>query len=133
MMHIRHLLVSSVCAASLSLAPLSSASAHEFHHGGGPLFGLAAAVVGTAIAVATLPFAVANSVARPVIYSQPVYYPAPRIEYAPAPVYYPVRPTYYAPTANLYPVPPPNSAPPGYATGIPGPGTAGAGVPPPGY
>ncbi len=63
--------------------PLSSASAHGYH--GGPFFwpfAAAAAVVGTAVAIATAPFA---AIAAPPAY----YYPPPRP--------YPPPPTYYAP------------------------------------
>jgi hypothetical protein len=75
--------------ASASLVPLSEASAHRWR--GGPFFlwpfAAAAAVVGTAAAVATAPFAAV----------------APRSYYAPPPGYYAPPPAYYPPPPGYYP------------------------------
>jgi hypothetical protein len=95
MIRLRHV-AALVFAAGLVAAPLSEASAHRWH--GGPFFlwpfAAAAAVVGTAAAVATAPFAAI----------------------APGPYYAPPPPAYYAPPAGYY-APPPGYYPPGYYYG----------------
>jgi hypothetical protein len=86
---------------ALTAAPVSQASAHGGHWRGPRLvFGLAAAVVGTAAVIATAPFrAIAGA---------PVYA-------APPPVYYaPPQQAYYAPPPGYYAPPPYYAAPPGY-------------------
>jgi len=83
--------------AGASLVPLSDASARCWRCGPGPFFlwpfAAATAVVGTAAAVATAPFA---PIAGP-----PAYYPAPGY-YGPPPGYYPPPYYYYPPPARGY-------------------------------
>ncbi len=123
----RTLITGSVVAIALALAPISSAFAggsnngwhgNNWHgngwHGGGwgwgwPVVALTAAVVGTAAALITAPFAAAASIAN-----QPAYY------YGPAPVAPPVSynaPSYYAPPqAPAYQGP---SGPANYGQAVP--------------
>ncbi len=93
-----------VAAVALTMAPLSSASAHYYRHGYGPLFGigvLGAAVVGTAAAIATAPFALLG--ARPYYAAPPAYYaPPPAYYYGPPRGYYAPPPAYYRPPAPYY-------------------------------
>ena len=126
-----------VVGVTLVLAPLSSASAdqrfHDGHRGRGapahvgyaghggygygygvwPVFGLAAAVVGTAAAIVTAPFAILAAVASGPYYGPAPGYAAPSVTYNDAPpAYYgtPAAPAYYnAPAAPAYYVPPARS------------------------
>jgi hypothetical protein len=89
--------------ASASALPLSDASARCWRCGPGPIFwpfAAAAAVVGTAAAIATVPL---RAIAGPPGYA---YYPPPAY-YAPPGYYYP-PPGYYAPPGYYYwqPAPP---------------------------
>jgi hypothetical protein len=99
-------LIGAVACMSLAAAPLSSASAHGYYHGGhggrsGDLLGLglvAGAVIGGVVALATAPVRVLEAPPpRPVyVAPAPVYYQAPYPAYgyyAPAPVY--AAPGYY--------------------------------------
>jgi hypothetical protein len=70
-------------ACAVVVAPVTSASAHRYHHGF--IFGLGAAVVGTAAAIATAPFAAAAAITAPL--RAPAYYAPPPAYYAP-PGYY---------------------------------------------
>jgi hypothetical protein len=91
---------------ALAVAPVSQASAHEHWHGPGLVFGLAAAIVGTAAVIATAPFraiaaAPVYAAPPPAYYAPPpqaYYAPPQQAYYAPPPVYYapPPRPVYYA-------------------------------------
>jgi hypothetical protein len=96
--------VSAAVAVALVAAPLSSASAHDRHHGG-LIFGLGAAAVVGAATLLTLPIAIATAPFR-----GPAYYPPPGY-YPPAPT-----PAYYAPPPGYYYAPPPGyyAPPPGY-------------------
>jgi hypothetical protein len=104
-MRFKAVAVSLLLAGALAAAPLTSASAREFHHGRGilfGLFGLGAAAVTAAALVATAPF-VALAGAPPGYYAPPPgYYYPPQGYYAPPPGYYP-PPTYYAPPAYYAP------------------------------
>ena len=112
MMKLKPAFIGTFVGASLLLAVAPAASAHDRH--GFFVFGLAAAVVNTAVAVATVPFAIIAGATAP-RYS---YYPPPAPYYTPPPAYYgpPVTyrygppPVYYAPPPTYYPPPPP----PGY-------------------
>ncbi len=115
--------IASVLAMALVAAPISSAFANGRHYGGyggyggyygGALaLGLAGAVVGTAAALITAPFALARSGS-----AAPVYYAGPAPAYPVATRYYgaPVAPAYYGPSvASAYygpPVAPAYYAPP---------------------
>ena len=99
-----------VAALAIAVAPVSSASAHYYHHG--VLFGVGAvgaAIVGTAGALLAAPFvALSAAVPRaPAYYAPPGYYAPPPAYYAPPPGYYAPPPAYYAPPPTYY-------APPGY-------------------
>ncbi|MGB8843651.1 MAG: hypothetical protein WCC64_21580 [Aliidongia sp.] len=104
-MTIKFAAIGALTALTLVSAPMSQASAHEFHHGhGGLIFGLAAlgtaAVVG-AVTIATAPVRV---LAGPVYAPPPApgYY-APPAYYAPPPAYYAApAPGYYAPAPGYY-------------------------------
>ena len=107
---------------SLALAPLASAHADWSHHGGGWGHGyygghgyvwpaaVAGAVVGTAAAIITAPFALLNAAVNAPYYAPPPSYPAynPPTYYAPpsgynAPSgYYNVPPDYTYPTGGAY-------------------------------
>jgi hypothetical protein len=111
-------------AVALAASPASSALANGPHHGpnngayyGNPFYGLASAIVGTAAAIVTLPFAIVNAAIRapgyyapapgyapaygapPAYGAGPAYGAAPAYGdapgYAPPSAYYPVRPAYY--------------------------------------
>ena len=93
MMKNRTVLVTSLLAFALAVAPVTSAFAGGRHggghYGGGPFWGFAGAIVATAAAVITAPFAIAAAVAQ-----APLYYP-------PGPAYAGARPAYYnTPTAG---------------------------------
>lgn len=88
-------LIAGTAVLALSVLPVEAALAHDHgwgHHGFGP-FGIAGAVVGTAAAIVTLPFAVAASVVEPG--PGPGYYGPPRGYYGPPPVYSSPGPGYY--------------------------------------
>ena len=112
----------SVLVAALTVAPAPGALAHGHggyrHHGEFfPVFGLAGAVVGTAAAILTLPFAIIGSA----VGARPYYEPSDR-GYAPTlapPAYYAPAPAYYGPPVTAAPAyyPPP---PPGYYGPPPG-------------
>ena len=100
-------LSAAMMAAAFAIAPITGASAHEFHHhhGGGPVLGL----IRTAVAVATLPVRVAGGVvsaavapypayqAVPVYYATPATYAYAQPVYAqPVYAYPPQQPVYYA-------------------------------------
>lgn len=115
-------------ACALVLAPISSASAQYYCHD--IICGLGTAVVGTAAAIVTLPFAIVGAVTAPLF--PPAYYGPPPAYYGPPPAYYrpppayyyaPSRPAYYAPPRPAYYGPPSRPAyyaPP--ATYYPAPG-----------
>lgn len=93
---------------ALAATPFSQASAHDHWRGPGLVFGLAAAIVGTAAVIATAPF---RAIAGAPVYAAPppVYYAPPQqAYYAPPPVYYapPPRPVYYAQPPVYYAQPP---------------------------
>lgn len=92
---------------ALAAVPFSQASAHEHWRGPGLVFGLAAAIVGTAAVIATAPF---RAIAGAPVYAAPppVYYAPQQAYYAPPPVYYapPPRPVYYAQPPVYYAPPP---------------------------
>ena len=99
-MHYKTVSLSILAAAALAVAPLSPASAHDhFRHGGGVVFGLAAAaaaVVGTAAVIATAPF---RAIAAAPVYAAP----APAYYAPPAQAYYAPQPqAYYAPQPQAY-------------------------------
>lgn len=94
---------------ALTAAPFSPASAHDHDHWHGPslVFGLAAAVLGTAAFIATAPF---RAIAGAPVYAAPppVYYaPPPQAYYAPQQAYYAPAPVYYAPPRPVYYAQPP--------------------------
>jgi hypothetical protein len=100
----RAAVVSAAVAVALVAAPLSSASAHDRHHGG-LIFGLGAAAVVGAATLLTLPVAIATAPFRgPAYYAPPpAYYPPPTpAYYAPPPGYYAPPPAYYAPAPSYY-------------------------------
>lgn len=116
MLRVPSAVLSTAVAFALVASPLSSASAHDHHHG--PVFfGLAGAAVVGAAALLTAPFVIATAPFRAPVYAPPpAYYPPP----APAPAYYAPPPGYYAPPPPAYYAPPPPPAysyPPGYAPG----------------
>ena len=95
----------------LSAAPVGSALAngghgHSYYYGNPfyPIVGLAAAVVGTAAAIVTLPFAALAAVAQAPYYAPPQAF-APG--YGAAPAYAPPAAPYYAPPAPSYYYAPP--------------------------
>jgi len=101
-------------AIALAAAPVSSALANgggQHYHNGYyfnpfyPIVGLAAAVVGTAAAIVTLPLALIGAAARAPGYAQPGY-AAPPAYYGNAPV-----PYYAAPSGSYYYAPPQAYAP----------------------
>ena len=94
--------VTSLVAIALAIAPFTSATAWGRHYGGGPVWGLANAVVATAVAVVTVPIAILAAVAQ-----APRYYAS-----AAAPGYYgPPAATYYAPPPGpVSYAPPPDAA-----------------------
>lgn len=110
MLRVPSAVLSTAVAFALVASPLSSASAHDHHHG--PVFfGLAGAAVVGAAALLTAPFVIATAPFRAPVYAPPpAYYPAP------APAYYAPPPTYYAPPPAYYAPPPPPaySYAPGY-------------------
>jgi len=101
---------------TLMLAVAPTASAHD--RDGFFVFDLAAAVVNTAVAVATVPLNIIAGAAAP----RYVYYPPPMPYYAAPPAYayygppatyqYGPPPVYYAPPPAYYPPPPPGYYPP---------------------
>ena len=104
--------VSLLAAASLAMAPVSPASAHEWrHHHGFPIIGGligAGVAVGTAVAaVATAPVRIVANAAAPYPYYAPVRAYAPPVYYAapPAPVY--AYPAYGYPGTVVYSAPQP--------------------------
>ncbi|MEO9161228.1 MAG: hypothetical protein ABI349_02320 [Casimicrobiaceae bacterium] len=106
----------SLVGVALVFAPLSSAFADQRFHGGHwghgygygawPVIGLAVAVVGTAAAIVTAPFAIASTVANGLYYGPVPSYAAAPVRYydAPPPAYYapPARAYYSPPTAQVY-------------------------------
>jgi hypothetical protein len=98
-------LIGAVVSLSLAAAPLSSASARGFHHGGGRdgglVIGLAAAAVVGAVTLATAPFRVLAAPA-PVYAPAPAYYPPPPYAYAPTRVYVVPGPVYAVPPRYVY-------------------------------
>jgi hypothetical protein len=102
----RTVLAASFLALAVAVAPPAVAGGrHGGHFGGGPIWGFAGAVVATAAAVITAPFAIAAAVAQ-----SPVYYPQPA--YANTPPYYPQGPAYSNSAPAYYYAPP---AGPGYS------------------
>lgn len=141
MMKNRTVVLASLLGFTLAVAPATSALAWGWHnganhggrgyYGGGPISGLANAMVATAAAIITAPIAILAAVAQPLLYNEqgpsyagaspaydappsgPGYYGAP-----PAPPYYGSRqaapyyapatdPAYYTPPAATYYAPPP--------------------------
>ncbi|MEP6701559.1 MAG: hypothetical protein ABJB04_01130 [Betaproteobacteria bacterium] len=129
----------SLLSMTLAFAPLASAQGYHRYHHGGPIVGLAEAIVGVAAAVITAPIVIVASIANAAnapyygparVYAAPAAYPESQYS-APAPAYYapparayygppsgtvyssapPAPRNYYAPPAAAY-YPPP--APPGY-------------------
>ena len=106
-MQIKYAFIGALASVALAAAPVTSASAHGYRHGG-LIFGLGAlgaAVVVGAATIATAPFRV--------LAGTPGYYGPPRAAYygpgyyAPAPQYYaPPPPAYYAPAPGYYAAPP---------------------------
>src|ERR1700730_943010 len=64
--------VASLLTVGLAIAPVTSAFARDWHHGGhhggGPIWGLANAVVATAAAIITAPVAIVAAVAQAPLY-----------------------------------------------------------------
>ena len=115
MSNLRTTLAASAVLVAFSIAPLDAAVArdHGFgHHGFGP-FGVVAAVVGVAAAVATVPFAIAASAVQPGpppgYYPPAAYYAPPAAAYPPA--YAPAYPRGYGPPPGYYYGPPQGYAP----------------------
>ena len=106
----RTAVIASFLAFTLAVAPVTSAFAGGRHggghFGGGPIWGFAGAVVATAAAVITAPFAIAAAVAQ-----APLYYPQ-EPAYASAPPYYPQGPAYANAPPTYYNTP---TAGPGYS------------------
>jgi hypothetical protein len=92
MMKNRTVVVASLLAFALAVAPVTSAFAGGRHnggyHGGGPIWGFANAVVATAVAVITAPIAILAAVAQAPLY------------YAPGPAYAGASPAYATPPAG---------------------------------
>ncbi len=118
-MRVDKVLLGGAMAAALALAPMTPASAHGWHHHHGCWFVscVVGAVVGTAAAVATAPFAIVAGATEPRYYGPPPQY------YGPPPAYYgPPPPRYYAPPPQAYyPPPPPAYYGPGYQAPPPPP------------
>jgi hypothetical protein len=88
MFTLKNTLIAGGAALALGALPLDAALARDHgwgHHGFGPI-GVVGAVVGTAAAIATIPFAVAASVVQPVG-PPPGYYGGPAAYYGPGPGY----------------------------------------------
>jgi hypothetical protein len=113
-MNNRNVLVSSLLALSLAVAPATSALAdghrHGGYRGGEPIWHLTSAIVGTAVAAITLPIVIAATIAGVPAYEDegPGYPPSYPPGYAPGPAGYaappgggyygpPQAPIYYAP------------------------------------
>jgi hypothetical protein len=127
MAKLKRIIVRSAAVAAIAFLPLAPAMAggHGFVHP----WGLGRGLFGAAVALATLPLAIASAVVSsiPVPAAAPAPYPAPGYAggygYAPAP--YPAPPAYYAPRPAYYPAPRAYYAPrPYYApyAGYPGRG-----------
>ena len=97
-------------ACALVLSPVTSASA-QYYYCHDIICGLGTAIVGTAAAIVTLPFAVVGAVTAPL--RPPAYYyaPPPAYYYGPPSAYYRPPPAYYRPPPPAYYARP---SPPGY-------------------
>ena len=104
----KQVIVSSAAVAAVAILPFAPAMAGGHGYGYVHPWGLGRGIVGAAVALATLPLAIASavvsSVAAPAAPAAAPY-PAPGYAggYAPAP--YPVPPAYYAPRPAYYPAP----------------------------
>jgi hypothetical protein len=98
---LKQLVLGTVAATAVALAPIAPAMANGHGFGGVRPFGFGHGLVGAAVALATLPLVIASAVVSGGEVAGPGY-AAPPAYYAPRPGYYPAARGYYAPRAGYY-------------------------------